>query len=164
MITTSSPGESSAWNRLYSECLAPADTSTCSGVKDMALSFFSLSQMAARSSGMPAVAVYLVNPCLIASTAAALTWSGVSKSGSPAANPTTSTPAAASALALALRVSVGDGFTDWTRSASFRAMPRELPQQGLCLQAQHPADSPKRAVIFASTLGGTRPFTLPPYM
>ena len=54
---------------------------------------------ASRSSGIPAAGVYLVNPSWIARIAASRTCAGVSKSGSPAPNETTSTPAAFIALA-----------------------------------------------------------------
>jgi len=96
---------------LNSECLAPHETSTCSGVYESPLSSLSFLAIAARSSGMPAVAVYLVNPWLSASIAASLTKRGVSKSGSPAPKLTTSTPFAASAFALAFSARVGDGLT-----------------------------------------------------
>src|SRR5487761_824671 len=43
-------------------------------------------------------------------------WDGVGKSGSPAPNPTTSSPAARSALALASTASVADGLTAATRA------------------------------------------------
>src|SRR6187431_3202288 len=75
--------------------------------------------MASRSSGMPAVGVYLVKPLVRASMAACLMKSGVSKSGSPAAKLTTSTPWATSALAFALRASVGDGLMALSRFARF---------------------------------------------
>src|SRR5262245_21774778 len=50
--------------------------------------------MACRSSGMPLAGVYFVNPSLIALIAASLMCCGVSKSGSPAPKPTTSSPSA----------------------------------------------------------------------
>ena len=52
---------------------------------------------------MPSTAVYFVSPRLIASIAACLMLSGVSKSGSPAPRPMTSKPAAFSSRALLLQ-------------------------------------------------------------
>src|SRR5882757_1883252 len=65
--------------------------------------------MAARSSGMPSTAVYLVWPSLMALIAASLMFWGVSKSGSPAPRPMTSRPAALSSRALVVTAMVGDG-------------------------------------------------------
>src|SRR5216683_77822 len=108
-MITSSPGLIAAWQKLKKECLAPQETRICSGRNERWLSFFSLSQIADRSSAVPAEAVYLVNPDLSAATAASLTKSGVSKSGSPATRLATSTPVAASAFALALSAKVAEG-------------------------------------------------------
>src|SRR5438128_12369891 len=60
---------------------------------------------------MPGVGAYFVFPPLSAAMHASLMCSGVSKSGSPAAKPQTSAPAACRALALASTASVGDGET-----------------------------------------------------
>src|SRR4051812_37257577 len=60
---------------------------------------------------MPGVGAYLVLPPFSAAMHASLMCSGVSKSGSPAAKPQTSSPAACKALALASTASVGDGET-----------------------------------------------------
>ena len=57
---------------------------------------------------MPETAVYFVNPELMASMAAFLIKSGVSKSGSPAARPMISFPSDLSFNALAVIASVGD--------------------------------------------------------
>src|SRR5258706_5221571 len=73
--------------------------------------------MACLSSGMQGVGVYLVAPLSRAALAASLMNVGVSKSGSPAPNPTTSTPAFLSALALALTARVMESATSLTRSA-----------------------------------------------
>jgi hypothetical protein len=51
-----------------------------------------------------------VSPLLIASIAASLILSGVSKSGSPAPNPIISLPAARISLAFEVTAMVGDGF------------------------------------------------------
>ncbi len=72
---------------------------------------FSLSNFSAtalRSSMMPVAGVYLVKPLLMASMAAALTFSGVSKSGSPAPKPMMSRPWAVSSLTLAVRERVAE--------------------------------------------------------
>src|SRR4051812_24169732 len=60
---------------------------------------------------MPGVGAYLVLPDFRAAMHASLICSGVSKSGSPAAKPQTSSPAACRALALPSTASVGDGET-----------------------------------------------------
>ena len=67
---------------------------------------------------MQGVGVYLVCPLSSAALAASLMNAGVSKSGSPAPKPTTSTPAFLSALALALTARVIDSETSFIRSAS----------------------------------------------
>src|SRR5580698_3614078 len=76
--------------------------------------------MAARSSGMPSTAVYLVWPSLMALIAASLMFWGVSKSGSPAASPITSRPAAFSSRALVVIAMVGDG---WMRPSDSARKP-----------------------------------------
>src|SRR5262249_1608914 len=58
---------------------------------------------------MPATSVYFVWPRFIASIAALLMLSGVSKSGSPAAKPMMSRPAAFSSRAFVVIAIVGDG-------------------------------------------------------
>src|SRR4051812_31678441 len=77
-----------------------------------------LSAIACLSSGKQGVGVYLVTPLSSAALAASLMKAGVSKSGSPAPKPTTSTPAFFSALALALTARVIESATNLTRSAS----------------------------------------------
>src|ERR1700735_1406803 len=66
----------------------------------MPLSSRNLSAIAWRSSGMPELGVYLVNPASREAMAAALMCSGVSKSGSAAPKPQTSIPSDLIALAL----------------------------------------------------------------
>src|SRR4051794_35605781 len=73
--------------------------------------------MAALSSGRQGVGVYLVRPASRAVLAASLMKAGVSKSGSPAPKPTTSTPDFLRALALALTARVMDSATRAMRSA-----------------------------------------------
>src|SRR6056297_2998226 len=60
---------------------------------------------------MPSTAVYFVLPSSMARMPAALIWSGVSKSGSPAPRPITSRPAAFSSCAFVVTAMVGEGFT-----------------------------------------------------
>src|SRR5205809_700858 len=67
--------------------------------------------MACRSGSMPGVGAYFVLPAFSAAMHASLICSGVSKSGSPAAKPQTSSPAAWRALAFASTASVGEGDT-----------------------------------------------------
>src|SRR5476649_2035210 len=76
--------------------------------------------MAARSSGMPSTAVYLVWPERMAAMPASLILSGVSKSGSPAPRPITSRPAALSSRALVVTAMVGDG---WIRPSDSARKP-----------------------------------------
>src|ERR1700679_371863 len=76
--------------------------------------------MAARSSGMPSTAVYLVWPSRIALIPASLMLSGASKSGSPAPSPMTSRPAAFSSRALLVTAMVGDG---WMRPSDSARKP-----------------------------------------
>src|SRR3954469_5351978 len=74
--------------------------------------------MAARNSGKQGVGVYFVCPRSSAAFAASLMNAGVSKSGSPAPKPTTSTPAFFSAAAFALTFSVIASLTALIRRAS----------------------------------------------
>src|ERR1041385_2131885 len=67
--------------------------------------------MAWRSGSIPGVGAYFVLPLFSAAMHASLMCSGVSKSGSPAAKPHTSSPAACRALAFASTARVGDGET-----------------------------------------------------
>src|SRR6476646_2359985 len=89
----------------------------CSGLYGRPLSRLNLSAIACFSSGREGVGVYLVCPLSSAVFAASLMNAGVSKSGSPAPNPTTSTPAFLSAAALALTLSVIDSDTSSIREA-----------------------------------------------
>ena len=68
---------------------------------------------------MPDEGVYFVNPARIAASAAALTGSGVSKSGSQDEKSATSTPRAAIAFAVAAMAKVGEGAILPARAASF---------------------------------------------
>src|SRR3954454_12196145 len=79
--------------------------------------------MAALSSRVPAAGVYFVKPCSIAACPAALMCAGVSKSGSPAPNSTTSTPCALSLSASTSTFIVGDADTRLIRSASISISP-----------------------------------------
>src|SRR5580700_1557023 len=75
----------------------------------MPLTIRNLSAIACRSSGIPELGVYLVNPASRDAMAAALMCSGVSKSGSPAPKPQTSIPSDFIALALLSIERVRDG-------------------------------------------------------
>ena len=57
---------------------------------------------------MPVSGGYFVFPSPMARTAAALTWSGVSKSGSPADSAMTSRPARAISMARAVMTAAGE--------------------------------------------------------
>src|ERR1700683_3702018 len=74
--------------------------------------------MASFNSSRHGVGVYLVCPLSSAALAASLINAGVSKSGSPAPNPTTSIPALRIAAALALTASVIDSEISFISSAS----------------------------------------------
>ena len=82
---------------------------------------------------MPSTAVYLVWPSLIALMAAFLMFCGVSKSGSPAARPITSLPAAFNSRALVVIAMVGDGLMrprDSARKSLGRGMGHSLENAG----------------------------------
>src|SRR5262245_13954274 len=66
---------------------------------------------------MPSMFVYFVSPRFIAAIAASLMLSGVSKSGSPAASPMTSRPAAFSSRDLWVIASVGEGLMRFSARA-----------------------------------------------
>src|ERR1700749_2444235 len=70
------------------------------GLELWPLSFSSFSEIACRSSGMPELGGDFVNQASSAAIAAALMCSGVSKSGSPAPKPQTSSPSDFIAFAL----------------------------------------------------------------
>src|SRR3546814_3342531 len=84
--------------------------------------------------------VYLVWPARIASIAASLTKSGVSKSGSPALRPMTSTPSAFSLVTRAVIASVADG---WMR-------PRAAETWGLKVDIEKRPCERARGVIWRS--------------
>src|SRR4051794_4754145 len=105
-------------NAMYRQCLPPAPTVMFSGLYRRLFSRLNLSAIACFSSGKQGVGVYLVTPLSRAVLAASLMNAGVSKSGSPAPKPTTSTPAFFSALALALTARVIESATSFMRSAS----------------------------------------------
>src|SRR6185312_4623494 len=90
-----------------------------SGLYGKPFSRLNLSAIACFSSGMDGVGVYFVWPLSSAAFAASLINAGVSKSGSPAPKPTTSTPAFFRALALALTLRVIDSEMRFIRSASW---------------------------------------------
>src|SRR3989344_8768809 len=60
---------------------------------------------------MPSTSVYFVSPRRMAAMAASLTFSGVSKSGSPAPSPITSRPSRFSSRARAVPARVAEGLT-----------------------------------------------------
>ena len=113
-MTTSSSEPKTDWNKLYNVCFAPVETIIFSRWYWRLLSLLNLLIMASFSSGVPSTCVYLVWPLLMASMAAFLICSGVSKSGSPALKLITSIPLALNSIALAEIVNVADGLTFWT--------------------------------------------------
>src|SRR4030081_1085752 len=78
--------------------------------------------IAARRAGVPLTAVYLVSPLSIAAWAAALTWSGVSNSGSPIVISTMSCPAAFNSRTRAAAAVVGEILMRETRAAGTKAV------------------------------------------
>src|SRR5258708_39892225 len=73
---------------------------------------------------MPSMLVYFVSPRRMAAIAASLMLSGVSKSGSPAAKPMTSRPAAFNSRDFCVIASVGEGLIRpraWARKPGGRA-------------------------------------------
>src|SRR5258708_40122500 len=107
-------------------CLPPDVTTVCDGLYSRPWSRFILAQIAWRSAGVPGTAVYLVSLAWMALMAASLMWSGVGKSGSPAARPITSLPAAFISRNLPWAALVGEGLMRLRRSA-MKAMTRVLP-------------------------------------
>ncbi|MNT42530.1 hypothetical protein D3C72_1789540 [compost metagenome] len=86
-------------------------------VKARPLSRRNLSRMASFSSGVPPTSVYLVRDCAIARTTASVTFSGVSKSGSPAVRATMSRPVARSSRARWPAMELGEGLMRCIRAA-----------------------------------------------
>src|SRR5262249_12269894 len=94
---------------------------------------------------VPELAVYFVKLASIALWAAAETWGGVGKSGSPAPKSTTSTPCALSFMASAATFIVGDTEMRAVRAAScMRSGPQRLP--GVALLAQPGLDKRRHEV------------------
>ena len=85
---------------------------------------------------MPATGVYFVSPRWIAAIAAALTLSGVSKSGSPTERLMISRPWALSSRAFCVTAMVADGLTRASVSA-MKAMGRSV-----CSEAAHHRQRP----------------------
>src|SRR6476646_5552747 len=110
----------------------------CSGLYGRPLSRLNLSAIACFSSGREGVGVYLVCPLSSATLAASLMNAGVSKSGSPAPKPTTSTPDFFKAAALALTARVIDSEINFIRSANGNMGTHPSKVQGI-LVLQYPA-------------------------
>ncbi len=98
-------------------CLQPEEMMTSSAVQSMPFSRWNLAATARRSAGVPATSVYFVSPASMARIAASLMLRGVSKSGSPAASPITSRPAALRARALPATPIVWLGLMRFRRAA-----------------------------------------------
>src|SRR3989338_6790659 len=106
--------------RLKILCLAPQETTIWDGLYWRLLSFKKRRAIASLSSGVPVGGVYLVKPFSMAAIPGFLIKSGVSKSGSPAAKLTTSTPLAFNSLTFAVIASVEEP----RRAAIFRLILR----------------------------------------
>src|ERR1700744_4661394 len=112
--------------------LPAGDTKVWDGLWSRLFSRLNFLAMASRSWGMPSTAVYLVSPRRMAAMAASLMLSGVSKSGSPAARPITSRPAALRSRAFPVMAIVGDGwmrFRDWDRKSLGRSAIESLAKK-----------------------------------
>src|SRR5579862_8145166 len=136
MRITSSPGSRRTEQALNRLCFAPELITICYGAARTLLSFQSFSETARRSSGMPGVGVYFVNPAWIAAIAASQIGSGVGKSGSPAASEITSIPSAFIAWARAEIPRVGEGFSWPARALRVREV--------TCLSIRHAEGSLER--------------------
>ncbi len=80
-----------------------------------------LAAIASRSGGMPSTGGYFVSPRRMASIAASLMLSGVSKSGSPTDNEMTSRPWALRSRAFCVTAMVAEGLTR-ERTSAMKAM------------------------------------------
>ena len=87
---TSTPFCTVAIKALKITCLPPVPTMTSLVEYESWFSRKNLAHTAAFNSGVPPMSVYFVLEAAIARTTASTTLGGVSKSGSPAVNPTTS--------------------------------------------------------------------------
>src|SRR5258708_24260194 len=104
----------------------------------MAFFWWSLLGIAWSNSGIPELGVYFVNPDSSAAIAAALICSGVSKSGSPAPKPQTSSPSDFIAFALLSTERERDGVRLFAREEScikpfLTICVRHLFQPRICL-------------------------------
>ena len=109
-MMTSSPLSTVATSALNSVCLPPTLTEIWSGLKSRPVVAAELAADRFLQRHRAVTSVYLVWPARIASIAASLTKSGCRKSGSPALQLITSTPAAFSADTRAVIASVADGW------------------------------------------------------
>ncbi len=91
-------------------CFAPVETQISDGLYSKLFSRFNLPIMAFFKAAVPSTAVYFVSPFLIASIAAFLIFSGVSKSGSPIPREIISLPAAFNSAAFIATAMVGEAF------------------------------------------------------
>src|SRR5882672_12515519 len=116
-MMTSAPSSTLAINARKRICLAPPPTQTSFSVYSSPTRRLKSARIAWRSAGVPLTAVYFVSPLSIAAWAAALTWSGVSKSGSPIVISTMSCPAAFNSRTRAAAAVVGEILMRDTRAA-----------------------------------------------
>src|SRR5437879_2028260 len=116
-MMTSAPSSTLAINARKRICLAPPPTQTSFSVYSSPSRRLKSVRIAWRSAGVPLTAVYFVSPLSIAAWAAALTWSGVSKSGSPIVISTMSCPAAFNSRTRAAAAVVGEILMRETRAA-----------------------------------------------
>src|SRR5271155_1786814 len=102
-----------------------------------------LAAIASRNGGMPSTGGYLVSPRLIASIAARLTLSGVSKSGSPTESEITSRPLALRSRAFCVTAIVADGLTR-ERTSARNAMGNDRLSDAGGIWAAHHSDGGMR--------------------
>src|SRR5665213_2620222 len=125
----------------------------------MPLSRLNFAATARRKASVPATSVYLVSPDWIARIAASLTFCGVSKSGSPAANPITSRPAAFSARAFVVMAMVWLGLIRSRRSAvrcMFGVSFRQMIGHDTLIRAPGPDNRRERRAALRGSLGRQR--------
>ena len=123
---TSSPGPQHVNTACVTLCFAPFEITISFGLYSTPFSRFNFSHIAVRNGNVPGFGEYFVFPHSIALMPAFAHTSGVSKSGSPAAKPMTSSPRSFSVLAKSVRATVFDSFRSRTRGFKLRSTPDAL--------------------------------------
>ena len=116
-MMTSSPGFSVHQEGVVEDLLAAGGDDRVGRLVVEPVLALELGAIASRSGGMPSTGGYLVSPRWIASIAASLMLSGVSKSGSPTESEMTSRPLAFRSRAFCVTAMVAEGLTRERTSA-----------------------------------------------